>query len=75
LTTGFGNAFDHFNKTTLVDLINGSNTTAVRQSGLTATRGAISGCHAHDHRDSSALSGAAAPGDYFVKSGTLGASR
>lgn len=67
---GLGNAFDHFNKTTLVDLINGSNTT-VRQAGLTATRGSISGATRTITTDS-ALSGAAAAGDYFVKSGTIG---
>jgi hypothetical protein len=53
---GLGNAFDHFNKTTLVDLINGSNTT-VRQAGLTATRGSISGA-ARTITVDSALSGA-----------------
>jgi hypothetical protein len=67
---GLGNAFDHFNKTTFVDLINGTNTT-VRQAGLTATRGAVSGSTRTITTDS-ALSGAAAAGDYFVKSGTLG---
>jgi hypothetical protein len=71
INDGLGNAFDHFNKTTLVDLINGSNTT-VRQAGLTATRGAISGSTRTITVDS-ALSGAAtASQDYFVKSGTLG---
>ena len=67
---GIGNRFDHFNKTTLVDLINGSNTT-VRQSGLTATRGSLVAT-GRQITVSSALSGAAASGDYFVKSGTLG---
>ena len=67
---GLGDAFDQFNKTTFVDLINGSNTT-VRQAGLTATRGTISGSTRTITTDSN-LSGAATAGDYFVKSGTLG---
>lgn len=66
---GLGNPFDYFNKTSLVDLINGS-TTAVRVSGITATRGTISGAQRQLTVDT-ALTGATA-GDYFVKSGTLG---
>lgn len=68
---GLGNAFDHFNKTTLVDLINGSNTT-VRQSGVTVTRGAISGAVRNITTDTN-ISAGATSGDYFIKSGTLGA--
>jgi hypothetical protein len=67
---GLGNAFDHFNKTTLADLINGT-THVVRQAGLTVTRGSISG-GVRNVTTGVALSGAAAAGDYFVKSGTLG---
>jgi hypothetical protein len=68
---GLGNAHDHFNKTTLVDLIDASASDVVLQSGLTATRGSISGS-ARTITVSSALSASAASGDYFVKSGTIG---
>lgn len=67
---GLGNRFDHFNKTTFVDLINGSNST-VRQAGLTATRGSLVATGRQITVDST-LSAGAVSGDYFVKSGTLG---
>lgn len=68
---GKGNRFDHFNKTTLVDLIDASASDVVLQSGLTATRGSLT-TGGRTITVSSALSGSAADGDYFVKSGTLG---
>lgn len=68
---GLGNAFDYFNKTTLCDLINGSNTT-VRQAGITVTRGTVSGSVRNITTDSNINAGAVAQQDYFIKSGTLG---
>lgn len=71
LDDGLGNGFDHFNKTTLVDLIDTSANDIVLQSGLTATRGALTSS-ARTITVSSALNAGAAVGDYFVKSGTIG---
>lgn len=67
---GLGNAFDYFNKTTLVDVINGSNTT-VRQSAVTVTRGTVSGSVRNVTFDQT-LNASTVSGDYFIKSGTLG---
>jgi len=68
---GIGNRFDHFNKTSLVDLIDASASHVVLQSGLTATRNGLVAT-GRQITTSSALSASAADGDYFVKSGTLG---
>ncbi len=68
---GLGNAFDHFNKTTLADLIDTSASDVVLQSAVTVTRGAISGA-TRAITTSANISGSAAAGDYWVKSGTIG---
>lgn len=67
---GLGNRFDHFNKTTSVDLVNGS-THVVRQAGLTATRGSLVSTGRNITLSSAADAGAT-EGDYFVKASTLG---
>lgn len=69
---GLGNRFDHFNKTTLVDLINGSNDT-VRQAAQTMTRGPLVATGRQLTDTTGNLAAGAVSGDYFVKSTTLGA--
>jgi hypothetical protein len=66
---GFGNRFDHLNRTTALDLINGS-THAVRVANISVTRGALTTGGRFVTVDT-ALTGATA-GDYFVKASTLG---
>lgn len=65
---GLGNRFDHFNKTTLVDLIDHTDTT-VADSAIVATRGALVATGRTIHTDAAVT---AAAGNYFIKSGTLG---
>jgi hypothetical protein len=67
---GIGNRFDHFNKTTLVDLIDVTDF-GVEQSGLTATRGSLTTGGRTITVDSN-LDADAADGDFFVKSTTFG---
>lgn len=68
---GQGNPFDHLNKTTLVDLLDASSSFAVLNSGLTLTKGAISGS-SRAVTASATISASAADGDFYVKSGTFG---
>lgn len=69
---GLGNRFDHFNKTTTIDLIDASASYVVLgTAGLTATRGALT-TGGRTITTSAAISGSAADGDFFVKSGTFG---
>jgi hypothetical protein len=69
---GLGNRFDHFNKTTTVDLIDASGGfVTLGTTGLTATRGSLT-TGGRTITMSAAISGSAADGDFFVKSGTFG---
>jgi len=68
---GIGNRFDHFNKTTLVDLIDVTTADHVEQSAITATRGALVATGRTITIDPT-IDTDAAEGDYFVKSGTFG---
>lgn len=69
---GLGNRFDHFNKTTTVDLIDASASfVTLGTTGLTATRGSLT-TGGRTITMSAAISGSAADGDFFVKSGTFG---
>ena len=67
---GLGNRFDHFNKTTLVDLIDATDD-GVEQAALTATRGSLVST-GREITVSASLDADAAEGDFFVKSGTFG---
>jgi hypothetical protein len=72
---GFGNRFDHFNKTQLVDIVDHTNTTVsvsgvrAKRSALVATGRNIKLRNAADTADSAQ---AAAAGNFYIKSGTLG---
>jgi hypothetical protein len=69
---GLGNRFDHFNKTTTVDLIDVSASYVVLgTAGVTATRGALT-TGGRTITMSAATSASAADGDFWVKSGTFG---
>lgn len=69
---GLGNRFDHFNKTTTVDLIDASASfVTLGTTGMTATRGSLT-TGGRTITTSAALSASAADGDFFVKSGTFG---
>lgn len=69
---GLGNRFDHFNKTTAVDLIDASASyVTLGTTNMTATRGALV-TNGRTITLSAAASASAAVGDFFVKSGTFG---
>jgi len=68
---GIGNRFDHFNKTTKVDLLDVSASYAALNSAVTATRGGLVAT-GRSITLSSAASASAADGDIFVKAGTFG---
>lgn len=67
---GLGNRFDHFNKSTLVDLIDVSAGYTVLGT-YTATRGSLVAT-GRQLTMSASLHASAAAGDFFVKSGTFG---
>jgi hypothetical protein len=71
---GLGNRFDHLNKTTFVDLINGStHSVTPRISDVTLTRGALTTAGRFVTSDTALTSGGGATaGDYFVKANTFG---
>ena len=69
---GLGNTnADHFNKTTLVDLLDVSNSYAELNADLTVTRGAV-GATGRAITTSANISASAADGDFFVKANTWG---
>jgi len=67
---GLGNAFDHFNKTTLVDLIDATDD-GVEQEDLVATRGAV-GATGRTIAFDTDIDADVAAGDYFVKANSFG---
>lgn len=67
---GLGNRFDHFNKTTLVDLIDVTDD-GVEQEDITMTRGALVAT-GRSLTASTTLDADAADGDYFVKANSFG---
>lgn len=68
---GLGNRFDHFNKTTSVDLIDVSASYVKLGSTMAATRGSL-GATGRTITVTPSLDAGAASGDFLVKSGTFG---
>jgi hypothetical protein len=68
---GIGNRFDHFNKTTLVDILDVSNSYAELNADLTVTRGALVAT-GRNIVTTGSFSATIADGDYVIKAGTWG---